>query len=216
VAGAAVLRPVELAAQRTEPEEITFHGCPPEGDGGDDELYRLKNRVDEPTAYAPISVDSILTLPAPRKALGRRRSKWPAKARAIVKQYEGRPVTAEGYLVRVHESDPEPTNCHRRARDDRDWHIVLASAPGIGRAHGVVVEATPRVRARHPDWKLSALRRAARDDWRVRVSGFLMLDHEHPEDVGKSRGTLWEIHPITRIEVERNGIWTAIGSDRHE
>jgi hypothetical protein len=30
----------------------------------------------------------------------------------------------------------------------------------------------------------------------VRIRGWLMLDQEHPEQIGKTRGTLWEIHPI--------------------
>jgi hypothetical protein len=30
-----------------------------------------------------------------------------------------------------------------------------------------------------------------------------MLDQEHPDQLGKTRGTLWEIHPIMRIEVSR-------------
>jgi hypothetical protein len=35
----------------------------------------------------------------------------------------------------------------------------------------------------------------------------LMLDPEHPEQLGKTRGTLWEIHPVMRIEVRRGGRW---------
>jgi hypothetical protein len=35
----------------------------------------------------------------------------------------------------------------------------------------------------------------------IRVSGFLMLDPEHRNQVGKYRLTVWEIHPITQIEV---------------
>jgi hypothetical protein len=34
-----------------------------------------------------------------------------------------------------------------------------------------------------------------------------MLDPEHPEQLGKTRGTLWEIHPIMKMEVERGGRW---------
>jgi hypothetical protein len=35
-----------------------------------------------------------------------------------------------------------------------------------------------------------------------------MLDPDHPEEVGKSRGTLWEIHPVMRIETaQADGSW---------
>jgi hypothetical protein len=30
---------------------------------------------------------------------------------------------------------------------------------------------------------------------------------EHPEQIGQFRATLWEIHPITRIEVFTGGKW---------
>ena len=35
---------------------------------------------------------------------------------------------------------------------------------------------------------------------RVRISGWLMLDQMHPESVGRNRVTLWEVHPIMRVE----------------
>jgi hypothetical protein len=34
-----------------------------------------------------------------------------------------------------------------------------------------------------------------------------LLDPEHLDDVGKSRATIWEIHPILKIEVLRAGTW---------
>jgi hypothetical protein len=44
------------------------------------------------------------------------------------------------------------------------------------------------------------------------VSGWLMMDQEHPDQVGKTRGTLWEVHPVMRLEVERRGGWEPLGS----
>ena len=34
-----------------------------------------------------------------------------------------------------------------------------------------------------------------------------MLDPEHRNHLGRYRSTLWEIHPITKIEVFTNGKW---------
>jgi hypothetical protein len=34
-----------------------------------------------------------------------------------------------------------------------------------------------------------------------------MLDPEHKAHLGHFRQTLWEIHPITKIAVFRNGHW---------
>jgi hypothetical protein len=37
----------------------------------------------------------------------------------------------------------------------------------------------------------------------------LMFDSEHPEQPS-NRATLWEIHPITAVEVEAGGIWRRV------
>jgi hypothetical protein len=44
----------------------------------------------------------------------------------------------------------------------------------------------------------------------VRIGGWLVLAQEHPEQVGKTRGSLWEIHPITRIEVKDANGWRGL------
>jgi hypothetical protein len=28
-----------------------------------------------------------------------------------------------------------------------------------------------------------------------------LLDEEHPDEIGKSRGTIWKVHPVTGFEV---------------
>ena len=42
---------------------------------------------------------------------------------------------------------------------------------------------------------------------KVRVSGWLMFDQEHLDKIGTRRLTAWEIHPITKIEIQRLGLW---------
>jgi uncharacterized protein YgiM (DUF1202 family) len=46
----------------------------------------------------------------------------------------------------------------------------------------------------------------------VRISGWLMYDFQHVPDIGTQRATVWEVHPITRIEVagDGNGGWQDI------
>jgi hypothetical protein len=42
----------------------------------------------------------------------------------------------------------------------------------------------------------------------VRFSGWLLFDPEHKNHLLRYRPTLWEIHPITKIEVKLpNGVW---------
>ncbi len=54
-------------------------------------------------------------------------------------------------------------------------------------------------RAKVPRWTISALKRLAERHERVRISGWLMFDGEHPDQIGKTRGTLWEIHPVMPV-----------------
>src|SRR2546428_526467 len=116
-------------------------------------------------------------------------------------------VQVVGYLLGVKLEGREATNCGSDAPEERDFHVWLANSPDDDRLDAVVVEVTPRVRARHPSWSLTNLRRFVRQRSRVRISGWLMLDEGHPEQVGKTRVTLWEIHPILRIEVWSAGRW---------
>jgi hypothetical protein len=37
-----------------------------------------------------------------------------------------------------------------------------------------------------------------------------MFDPDHPTHLGFFRATLWEIHPITKIEVQQSGIWKSL------
>ena len=197
------------------PAETTFLGCPPEGDRPPmGEFNRLKNRIDE-GPYRPVPFDTILQLPWPRSLdnVGARRV-WSRADRAAVGRYEGIPISVEGYVAGAKVSGPESPNCHGADPEMQDWHVWLSGSPGPDRTRSVVVETTPRVRARHPEWTVALLRRAGRDSVRVRIGGWLLLDPEHPEELGHTRGTLWEIHPVLRIEVQREGVWVPLESLR--
>jgi len=187
-------------------QEETYQGCPPRGDGGDTDLNLRKNRID-PAPDQPVSLQSLLALTWPRSVEQVRRSAWTPDDAAAVARNEGRAVTVDGYVLLVRHEGPESPNCHDATA--RDYHTWLATAPSTNladRANSMVVEFTPRVVANNTGWggESSLLRLKGRH---VRVSGWLMLDQEHPEQVGKTRGTLWEIHPITRVLVDINGAW---------
>jgi len=71
----------------------------------------------------------------------------------------------------------------------------------------VVAEVTPRWLAATHGWRLRFLKRLADQGARVRLTGWLMLDPDHPDQIGKTRGGLWELHPVTTIEVFSGGRW---------
>lgn len=59
----------------------------------------------------------------------------------------------------------------------------------------VVVELTPNIQHLHPDWGRKLQRRLAGKN--VCITGWLLYDPAHPPQLGNTRGTLWEVHPIT-------------------
>jgi hypothetical protein len=192
------------------PQEETYQGCPPQGDGGDTQLNVLKNRIDT-AAWQSTPLASLLALTWPSGVEKTRRSAWASADAAAVAQNEGRPVETEGYVLMVRHEGPESPNCHDAA--SRDYHVWLGASPSDSRADSMIVELAPRVVARNPGWggQSTLLRLAGHH---VRIGGWLLLDQEHPEQLHKTRGTLWEIHPVMQIWVEQNGAWNDLASGR--
>ena len=81
----------------------------------------------------------------------------------------------------------------------------------------VVLEATPRWRGANPNWNPNVFQHLVSQHVslhaRVRITGWLMFDQEHPDQLHPREnrpatwGTLWEIHPGTKIEVFSGGVW---------
>jgi hypothetical protein len=205
---------------RPQPAEEDFTGssgvtCSAVGRGKnagslDSETNPRKNRIDEAHDAHILSVGTIEALPEDPKA-PRDRTQWNGAQKAAIAGYEGVAVSATGFLATVdtsghharHEGS-ESCNCDLVGPDEVDWHMYLAPGPQASKGMSVVVEITPRVRRNHPGWTDAALKVASDS---VRVTGWLMYDPQHPDQVGKSRATVWEIHPITKLEVWERGVW---------
>jgi hypothetical protein len=202
----AVIRSSGVSVDKPTPISPGFRGCPGDGDGGDRPLNRLKNRVDS-AEWVVTPFSAVLNLSWPRSVARYGRNEWSSVDAKTVAASEGLPVAVEGYFVAAKQEGPEATNCHGADAAFRDWHLWLAASPGKDRRRSIVTETTPAIRDNHPEWTLNAIHKLVRDSTLVRVSGWLLLDQEHLEQLGKSRGTLWEIHPVMRIELWRNGRW---------
>lgn len=181
--------------------------CPPEGDGGDPALNAAKNRLDHPATPVAMDVAQILALRMTSTRLPRAR--WTGAQRAVVADADGRGVVVAGYLIGAKEEGPESANCHGAEHSEHDFHMYLVASPSDPKAKAVVIEITPRQHS--TGWTLSAMQRIVRQRVEVRVTGWLLYDQEHGPDVGKSRGTLWEIHPVTGIEVMQGSKWVQVG-----
>jgi hypothetical protein len=218
---------VPVVVDKPTPHVVTFNGCGPQGDAangsGDPDLNFLKNRDDQADNWVKVDFDAVLNLPYPAAVGKHNRGTWTADDRAAVQQFEGLPIAVVGYFGWARDEKEESCNCHQHDKAMFDIHTWLLKEPAEidgsqapDRSRAVVAEVTPRLKPDHPRWTQDGIRRLARDGKQVRVSGWLLLDQEHPEQITgtasqePTRGTLWEIHPIVAIEVMQNGQWVPL------
>jgi uncharacterized protein YraI len=193
--------------------------CGPRGaEGGDWETFILKNRTDVPTVSHAVSFTSLDVLPYRKGGLKKDRtgSQWTAEQKQTVGRYEGIPLTITGFLAAVRpqgsSSTGEGTNCKWKGESNTDWHMALVPNHRDGEEKSLVVEPTPRFKRRHPKWRKELLadrvgdQRSSTDS--VRISGFLFYDPDHKAHITQGyRSTMWELHPVTRIEIFVGGAW---------
>lgn len=176
--------------------------CGAQGDAADPQMQELnnnKNRTDEPgdNDYIAVSWTDMNNLPA-----------------GSVNDIQGAPVSVVGYLshrVKVQTGAPgETTNCNLLNPDEVDWHMYLTETPNQPIQAAIIVETTPRVRPNHK-WTTAMLAPYVNQNKQIRISGWLMYDFQHLDVVGKERSTVWEVHPITKMEVpDAAGNWVNI------
>jgi hypothetical protein len=151
----------------------------------------LKNRRATPTALRAVSVAEVLA--------------YPDNEDAGLEASDGVVLTGQ-LLQAVHEGAESP-NCGVK----KDYHIFIGA---IDAAHpqgahltaaqvrsrkkrAVVVELTPNFQDVHPDWGGRLQEHLAGKN--VCITGWLLYDYEHHPQIGHTRGTLWEVHPVTGI-----------------
>jgi SH3 domain-containing protein len=172
--------------------------CGPTGNTSDPtaiDLNNNKNRTDLPgdSDYVDISWSDLESLPSDR-----------------VNDFVSAPVKVVGFLshkIKVENTgNGESTNCNLTADNEVDWHIYFTNAPAQQISSAIIVETTPRTRPQHK-WTTNMLAPLVDSQTQVRISGWLMYDSEHIGAIGTQRATVWEVHPITKIEIQSNGQW---------
>lgn len=190
--------------------------CGPAGDGEDTLTTIRKNRMDVPSIYHDVAWSDIAHVYFPReKVMPKSLYRWPADEIVKIMQFQDIPVRTEGYIkiVRPQAGSKESTNCNATKTADTDWHIAFIEQPSDPESSSIVTEVTPRVRIRNPGWTTKRLKPWINSELRVRFSGWLLFDPEHKNHLGRYRQTLWEIHPITKIEVQlADGVWVDLNT----
>jgi len=211
---------IDTSWAKPTPATATFQSpvrdtsCGPTGLRGDSATNRRKNRTDVPSRYHAVSFAVIADLPYPATR-STNRGAWPAESLALLRPYEGAAVQVVGYVVALRpqtKGSGESTNCYLRRSAEVDWHVAIVEHAGDGERTAIVVEPTPRVRVNHPNWTVARLTPWLDSSDPVRISGWLMFDPAHRNHLNRYRATLWEIHPVTRIEVWRDGAWADMDS----
>jgi hypothetical protein len=184
--------------------------CGAEGEGEDAVTNSRKNRIDLPLKYYDVKWTAIAGLSFPRgQVLPKVLVKWPASEVGKIMQFEDIPIRAVGYirLIRPQAGNEESTNCDATKAADTDWHVAFVQQPGDPERTSIVTEVTPRIRIEHAGWTRKNLKPWTGSSLPVRITGWLLFDPEHKNHLGRFRQTLWEIHPITKIEVSKDGEW---------
>jgi hypothetical protein len=209
--------------------------CPPEGAGARPILNRLKNRDILPVELQPLPFNvkdmvdwhrgEVLPYVWEHRSqlIGPDRAAWPPEALSEVQEWECQPVMAEGVLIQRNIERAELCNCSTSSQPCVDFHMFVAAPEYLVDEFGgddplcvsaycrglrLVVEVTPRTIAQHPEWTSALIQRLATARAYVRITGWRLWDPEHPSEVDRTRGSLWEIHPVHRIEVvAQDGTW---------
>lgn len=200
--------------ERPRPNLTTYNGCGPYGSADSDSGTNVrKNRTDLPPRYRAVTFEAITNLDWPRGAKPRR-DRWSRAQLDSIAPYEGLAVTVTGFVValRPQARSGESPNCGQKGEANTDWHIALVGEFGDPESLAVVVEPTPRIKQHHPNWTPDALKPFVGTADSVRFSGYLLLDPVHKGHLGKYRQTLWEVHPVHRMEVFRQGAWVDLDS----
>lgn len=195
----------------------TFHGCTVAGapNSFDNVLNAQKNRSALPAGTIPTITIAQLIATAPKRNPESRvkRAAWqPPSDRTRIEAFETHPARIEGYMNAVLAEGAEQSNCGA-PRGSGDTHVYLVDTQHGPNTKAAFAEVTPRWLAANPAWSQPALHGLFARGAKVRITGWLMYDEEHHAMITQGlRGTLWELHPITNVEVSTSRGWVPLAA----
>jgi len=181
-----------------------YRGCPSEGNATQEryrEGNRLKNRA---TLPASADIDPNVTINAMVQT-GDDENRWDNRRAASI----------VAYVVRAGSTGAESVNCGETQTLYTDTHIeVVATSGTTAFSRRVIVEVTPRWRdymaSQGEDWTSATLSQSLTGRW-VRISGWLFFDFHHRGEARNTastptgshirRATVWELHPVTSLQL---------------
>lgn len=181
---------IAVSAQAQKASQTQTFDCPIGGDNPHANVMAadsLKNRSKIPAKYKSMNASDIL------------------KMKVTNKTSQLQSVSVKGYIFKIKDGGLESCNCH--SKTFKDTHIYLAAnVNDTSEDKAIIVEVTPRMRKAMGTTKQL---QAKYLNHNVTVYGYLFCDAEHKQnstaDNGTGlhwRGTVWEVHPITKITVD--------------
>ncbi len=201
------------AVAQNAPATGDFDGCPVVGSGNDPVLNSAKNRTastQSPVTFTVAQMDQLPTVPSSE---GRTRSGWTPSDESAIQSQEQQSVVLTVYVVRAIAEGPETCNCKSTSPNDHDVHVYVGDDADTTPENAAIVEVTPRWRATNPSWNAPNLQALADSGTAVRITGWLMYDQEHWDMIAKhERATLWEVHPVTDVQVQTPQGWVELAN----
>jgi hypothetical protein len=197
----------DSAASKAAPCASSLAVCPTAGCGGGDKLLDTKKNI----SAAPSADYQVMSFDDFRHLESERPTAWKSgqSRQEVVDMGEGTPVMLTGFLLGAHSGSPETVNCKLSGEANNDYHINVVENDDDIQTASVVVEMTPKLRPGKANWTLPGLRTlpvaSSKTHALVRVAGYLLFDSEHVSGNGGERMTIWEIHPVMRVEVCATG-----------
>ena len=186
------------------PDQCPLIGSRPDGRPPGPVERLLNPKKNRRTAPAPQDMDSSVTLA---------RMLAPGDDRTRFIETQGAEIT--GYVVKVEQGGhPETANCGNLTLKFTDTHITVAVGPTTDLTTTLIVEVTPwwrqEMKKQGIDWSTPTLHQTLTGK-KVKFTGWLLFDVDHikaatntqPAHAPKPpwRRTVWEIHPVTSIQV---------------
>jgi len=186
--------------------------CPMEGCGGDriDAGTNVqKNRTEVPATTELLSVAQFKQRFREKTDIPTSRESLSNSDKSALVEEESNGVTVEGVILDYAKEGVESCNCY--VPDAKDFHVWLGADLSTDKWNSIVVELTPRIFDTSDRSISTTLGRLKKDHTRVRVVGWPTFDPLHPTEVGDTRYSRWEVHPILDIQTQSDGgDWVSI------
>ena len=195
-------KPVPPGHKEVMPDKCPLIGSRPDGSPPAQKEQILNPKKNRRTAPPASSIDASVTL---------ERMLAPGNDRGRFSESKGAEIT--GFIVKVEQGGhPETANCGNLTEQFTDTHITVALQSTTDLTQTLVVEVTPwwrqQMAKQGMDWSTATLSQTIVGK-RVKFRGWLLFDIDH---IGQAenlvsgnpknwRKTIWEIHPITSMEV---------------